>query len=595
MGPFLFSEMKFLAFLLGWLPFVNLYRLEPIPSFWVQWTAFVLTTLLTATASWRWRRVEWRELTGVSVCMLALSACMLIQTYLGVVSSRVGVAFAVLILIAGFLLHQVVRCQIALEVRSQVLRAWALGVACAGVCQVVIALLGTQGLTIILNEVHTFSAPERMAGAFGQPNQFGVFLILALATLLYLVRVRWVPTALFVPLWGLGAWMCAASGSRAALCVAALLGLVHWFDTRSGRESSDWPCVSRGRGLWAMFALFFAVQVLWAARAVWGLQHAPAGETEVGQVLRTQSFALRYEQYRDAWQLFLDRPLFGHGFEQFASARFYLLNNPMVEPQATHTHNLLTNALVEFGLIGFFVVLTGVVWVIWGAWNALRSDEPVSAESRLVVVWCLGLLGYAMLEFPFNYTHFLFAFLFMTAFLPGPGLRVDFRGWSILPIAKWIILLGAVPVAGFVAMDFHRVQRLVLDLKQQVHAHGKVIVPPSLGTLTVLRAQSVFPNQVDFHWVMALGIDGDLSDQKIEVVKHLFESVPSGERLAWYVVQLVSAGRGDEAVSLMCNYGGRARYEYGLTIERMRTLGESYPFLLEFLSSNEHRLATGCR
>lgn len=587
--------MKFLAFLLGWLPFVNLYRLEPIPSFWVQWGAFVLTTLLTAAASWKWRRVEWQELTGISAGVLALPVFMLIQTYLGMVSSRVSVAFAVVILISGFLLHQVVRCQFAPEARPGVLRAWALGVACAGLCQVAIALLGTQGLTIILNELHTFNAPERMAGAFGQPNQFGVFLVLALATLLYLVRVRWVPTVLFVPVWVLSAWMCAASGSRAALCVWALLVLVHWLDTRAGRESSDWPWVSRGRGLWGMLASFLIVQVLWAARVSWVSQHVAAGGGDVKQVLRTQSFSLRYEQYRDAWQLFLERPLFGHGFEQFASARFYLLNNPMVEPQATHTHNLLTNALVEFGLIGFMAVLMGVVWVIWGAWTALRSNEPVSAESRLVVAWSLGLLGYAMLEFPFNYTQFLFTFLFVTAFLPAPGLRVSFRDWSILPIARWLVLFGAVGMAGVVALDFHRVQALVLDLKQQVRAHGKVIAPPSLGTLTVLRAHSVFPNQVDFHWVMALGIDGDLSAQKIEVVKHLFESVPSGERLAWYVVQLVSAGKGEEAVSLMCNYGGRARYEYGLTVERLRVLGESYPFLREFLFVNQERLATGCR
>lgn len=595
MGPFFFFEMKFLAFLLGWLPFVNLYRLEPIPSFWVQWVAFVLTTLLTAAVSWRWRRAEWRELTGVSVSVLALSACMLMQTCLGMVSSRVDVAFAVLILITGFLLHQVVRCQISPEARPRVLRAWALGVACAGLCQGVIALLGTQGLTIILNELHTFNAPQRMVGAFGQPNQFGVFLVLALATLLYLVRVRWVPTALFVPAWGLGAWMCAASGSRAALCVWALLVLVHWLDTRSGRERSDWPSLSRGRGLWAMLALFLVVQVLWASRAAWMPQQVAAGGDDVGQVLRAQSFALRYEQYRDAWQLFLDRPFFGHGFEQFASARFYLLNNPMVEPQATHTHNLLSNALVEFGLIGFLAVLTGVVWVIWGAWKALRSNEPVSAESRLVVAWSLGLLGYAMLEFPFNYIQFLFAFLLVTAFLPAPGLRVSFRDWSVLPIGRWLVLLGAVFMACLVAVDFHRIQALVLDLKQQVRVHAKVIAPPSLSDLTVLRAQSVFPNQVDFHWVMALGIDGDLSAQKIEVVKHLFESVPSGERLAWYVVQLVAAGKGDEALSLMCNYGRRARYEYGLTVERLQALGESYPFLLEFLSSNERLLATGCR
>lgn len=587
--------MKFLAFLLGWLPFVNLYRLEPIPSFWVQWAAFVLVTLLTALASWEWRRVEWRELTGVSFCILALPAFMLIQVHLGMVSSRVNVAFAVVILISGFLFHQVIRCQVPSDVRARLLRVWALGVACAGLCQAVIALLGTQGLTFILNELHTFNAPERMTGAFGQPNQFGVFLVLVLATLLYLVRVRWVHAFFFVPAWVLGAWMCAASGSRAALCVWLLLVLVHFFDTRSAREGPDWPRVSRGVGLWIMHALFLIVQVLWAARSSWMSQHVASGGGDVGQVLRTRSFGLRHEQYRDAWQLFFDRPFFGHGFEQFASARFYLLNNPMVEPQATHTHNLLTNALVEFGLIGCLAVLVGVVWVTWGAWEALRSSEPGSAESRLVLVWSLGLLGYSMLEFPFNYTQFLFAFLLVTAFLPAPGLRVSFRDWSILPIARWLILSGGLVMACLVAMDFHRVQALVLDLKHQVRTHGRVIAPPSLDTLTVLRAQSVFPNQVDYHWVMALGVDGDLSAQKIEVAKHLFERVPAGEQLAWYVVQLVSAGKGDEAVGIMCNYGERARYEYSLTVERLRALGERYPFLLEFLSSNEQRLASGCR
>lgn len=586
--------MIFLAFLLGWLPFVNLYRLEPIPSFWVQMVAFVLSTLLTAWASWRWRRAEWNELTGLAVGLLGLLLCVLAQVYAGMVASRVSAAFTMVILLAGFLFHQVMRCQVPDALRPRLLHAWALGVALAALCQAVLALLATQGLAVVFNELHTIDVPARMVGAFGQPNQFGVFAALSLATMLFLVRVRRLSPYLFVPAWVIGAWMVAASGSRAALCVWALLVFIHWFDTRFVRDQSSWPSISRGRGLWGLHVAFLVLQVLWATKDKWLGRHALSVEGEAGRVLNTRSFSLRFEQYRDAWHLFLDRPILGHGFENFAAARFYLLKDPMVEPQTTHTHNLLTSAVVDFGLIGGLVVLVGVAWVTWGALAALHSSEERSAESRLVIVWSLGLLGYAMLEYPFNYAQFLFAFLFVTAYLPVPGIGVSFREWSILPLARWFFLAVALVLAGWVSADFRRVQALVLDLKEQVRVHGQVVAPPSLAVLTRLRAQSVFPNQVDFHWIMALGVDGDLAEEKIEVVKRLFEQVPGGEQLAWYVVELAAAGREEEAASLMCNYSARAEYEFGLTVDRLRALGKVYPVLLDFLERYQSRRDAYC-
>lgn len=588
--------MTFLVFLAGWLPFVNLYRMEPIPSFWVQWLAFVLAVLMSVVASVRWRSSEWRELTGVTITLLGLMACVLAQVYLGMVLNRVNAAFAVVVLVVGFIFHQVLRCQIASEERPKMMRAWALGVLAAGLCQSVAAFLGTQGLAIVLNRLYVVEVMERQGGAFGQPNQFGVFAVLFLASSLYLVRVRLLPPLLFVLVWVLGAWMCAASGSRAALCVWLLLVCIHFLDWRADRESTSWSKIAKGAGLWGLHALFLFVQVAWATRYSWLVQSSVGAEkADEAKILRFQSLSYRYEQFRDAWQLFLDRPFFGHGFEQFASARFHTLNNPMVEPHATNTHNLLTHAMVEFGLVGLAVMLIGFVWVLWGSIKVFRGSNSASPESRLVVTWVLGLLGYSMLEFPFHYTQFFFAFLLMSAFLPVSGMRASFRDWSIMPLAKWLVLSGALVLAGYAAVDFHRVQSMVLELRQQLREHGRVLVPPSLENLTAMRSRSVFPNLVDFHWVRALGIDGDLAEQKIEIAKHLFDSGPGGEQLAWYVVQLVSAGKEEEALGLMCNYSARSKYEFGLTMGKLTTLGKSYPFLLGFLDDYRDRQNAGCR
>jgi len=382
--------MTFLIFLSGWLPFVNLYRLEPIPSFWVQWLAVVLALLWVVVASIRWRSLEWRELTGPAITLLGLVIGLLAQIKLGMVLDRVNAGFALVILVSGFLFHQVARCQLPVDERAKVLKAWAWGVFAAGLCEGVVSILGTQGLTIVINQLYVVDVPERQFGAFGQPNQFGVFAVLFLASSVYLARVRAMPVSLLVPAWILGSWMCAASGSRAALCLWMLTLALHALDWRRGRENGEWPRMVRGAGLWSLHALFVAMQLAWATRYTWLMQPAAtAVEVHEGRLLRAQSFSYRFELFRDAWQLFLDKPVFGHGFDQFASARFHLLSKHMVEPHALNTHNLLTNVMVEFGGVGLLVMLVGVVWVTLGGLKEIRGSGVVSAESGVSDFLCV--------------------------------------------------------------------------------------------------------------------------------------------------------------------------------------------------------------
>ncbi len=587
--------MRAYFFLLGLLPFVNLYRFEPIPSFWVQWVTFLLATLFVVHVTWQRRRVQWQGLSVISTTLLALIACLLVQVHLGMVASRVNVVFAVFILTMGFLLHQVIRCQVPDDVRHGALRAWAIGISIAGLFQALAAIALWRGKAIVPSGLMDAVTPERAYGAFGQPNQFGVFSVLCAVAMLYLTRRRLLPQSLFAAAWLTFAIVCAASGSRAALLVWLLLVVVHLFDTLKGNRVLTWPKLTRGAGLWAMLAVFFLVQLLWAARGTWLPFFGVGVDGWESALVRADHFSTRSEQYRDAWLLFLERPFLGHGFEQFASARFQLLSGSMAEPQSTHTHNLITNALVEFGLVGGIPVVIGVLGIFWGSVQSLVASGSDDAESRLLAVWALGLLGYSMVEYPLNYTFFLYALLLVVAFLPLPTLRVDFRNWSIMPAGRWLFLVLSLIATVLVAVDFHRVQRMVLDLRRQVQEHGRVVHPPELSELTMLRRQSVFPKHVDFHWMTALGVDGDLSEQKIEVAKSLFEETPGGEHLASYVLQLVSGGQSDEAVKLLCKYGQRAKEEYSLALSRLREWSAHYPFLGEFMLVHREQLQLGCR
>lgn len=587
----------FFYLLLGFSPFVNIYRMSPVPSFWVQWLMFLFATIFTVFhLVWpsRARQSGKVEISLISICLVALSFILFGQVALQMVVSKINAMFAMMILMVGACFHHAARHGMAPDEKGRLLSWWSGGVAIAFVFQAVASVLLWVGKVWVPFHLLDATVPDRMFGMFGQPNQFGVFEVLALGPLLFLARRRIIKWPIFLASWVVAAVLCAASGSRAALCIWLVLVMVHLIQHFRRNASVNLPRVTHGWGLVGLHALFISIQFIWAMR----LAVAPivTAEVSANRTFRDDgSIGARVEQYRDSLTLFLDQPFFGYGFEKFAQSRVYHLSSSMLEPQSTHTHNLLTNALVDFGLLGGLVVGAACVWVVLGAFKIIFKGDANDEGLNLVSFWALSWLGYSFLEYPFQYVNFFFTFLLMLAYLPVRDLSFDRGKVSVLRLGRALLLSAAILMSVLVAMDYRRLQNMVLGLERQVQDYGLVKTPPSLGELARLRQQSVFVRHVDYYWMKTLGLGSDIADLKIAVARDLFDQTPAGDTLSWYAVNLISGGRSDEALALLCNFGRRSEAEFHVAMVQMHGFASVYGPAEAFLKANQDVLSKKCR
>jgi len=85
-----------------------------------------------------------------------------------------------------------------------------------------------------------------------------------------------------------------------------------------------------------------------------------------------ESVDQRLIQYRDAWAIFLEYPIFGVGWKQFEvlTAGFY--------PDQFDVHNLYLQLLVEMGVVGFFAVITPL------AYTYLKTIQAISTKKKVL-------------------------------------------------------------------------------------------------------------------------------------------------------------------------------------------------------------------
>ena len=94
-------------FLLGLLPFVNVYRFNPEPSFWVQWVVFLVATLFTANVLWLNRAGQkgFGKISLLSVCLLSLSGVLFGQVAVEMAAYKGKGLFAIIILLIPTYFH----------------------------------------------------------------------------------------------------------------------------------------------------------------------------------------------------------------------------------------------------------------------------------------------------------------------------------------------------------------------------------------------------------------------------------------------------------------------------------------------------------
>jgi O-antigen ligase len=379
------------------LPFLQPYRQFPLPSFYTEWLAFSLglgaLSLLLQKRFW-----NNLELPVVALVPLVLYPLLLLQFALGKIAYPEQVLLALLYLLWTtflILLGNILRREIGFAALSTTL-AWCL--VAGGLLSVIVALLQHYQIHTFVDPLIAVKTSNAVYGNLAQPNHFADYICLGLASLLFLSasgRMAWAVAAVLAVLL---LFVLALSGSRSAwFYLFAMMALSAWWYRRNQNYAAL---------LIASVALIPAFALMqWVVQLPWFAAPVPA-ITSIQRLFElAHGSSIRLELWDEAWHIFLQSPLLGMGWGQFAWQHFeygVLIKSSSLSGLYNHAHNIVMQLLAETGLVGAVMVVGGVA--IW-----LHGLRRMAFD--IYLWWLLALLAvigiHSMLEFPLWYSHFL--------------------------------------------------------------------------------------------------------------------------------------------------------------------------------------------
>ncbi|UOO82508.1 Wzy polymerase domain-containing protein [Uruburuella testudinis] len=439
--------------LIGVVPFLSLYRVGPLSSFYLEAGSLLGAVLLLLLSA-----IEGRlnvKLPAVSLYLLVLAVFWWMQArVMGLVfpgmSDMAVWAFIILALAAWACRGWVAAFG---QDRVAAVFAWALVIGAS--LQAVVALMQFTGWAgaDFLRGIIAYRGLREVSGQLGQRNHLGHYLMWGVLAAAYLWSQRRLPGWLGVLLVSALAAALGLVNSRTIFTyvagVALWLPFWRWHAGRAG-----------GRVVWIMaFALLAVAVVQLAMGPVLSWLAGVEYDTALARV-EGSSFAMsaRDIEWRKAWQAFLAAPLWGYGWGGYALQGFLLNISPQgynsnhLNVLFTHAHNIVLQLLVEVGLIGTLLVAGGFVAAIW---RMLR--QPANEASLLLPAMMTVSLCHSMLEYPLWYIYFLTPFVLMMSLSPAregdAAGRVYARWQNRSGVVLALLLMAGIARLGWVYHD----------------------------------------------------------------------------------------------------------------------------------------------
>jgi O-antigen ligase len=360
-----------------------------------------------------------------------------------------------------------------------------------------------------------------------QANHAATYLALALFSVLYL-QARFRRAALAAACLLAIASGLAMTGSRMGMAFAAL-GIVALFAPTALRPAQVLERSSAAAAVLAGYAVGLV-----AVRLV-------AGELDTVARFTQDTLPIRFELWRQAWQISLQHPLLGIGVGQFAAGQYWVARAGPYTYPATHCHNLVLQLASEFG---WPAAIASSAAAIWWASRQLRA-RLATPGTALTWVLLAVLAIHSLLEYPLWHLYFAIPASLLFA-LGEPELRgawvVDLR--RILPAAglAMLVMVGAFHLeydAVAAAGGPYWLEALHIRHRTQDDAMAVLAVDNS----------PLFQPEVDRLLVDLKRPPGDPANGPVDRSARLLRLLPAPEVISQYVVQLARAGRIDEAIA----------------------------------------------
>ena len=359
------------------LPFLQPYHGYPLTSFYSEWLAVAigLVALAVLIDPSRWRRVPLPASAFFIIGFITLLAVHQAAGRVPYPGQFLGacwyLAWSAALMVLGSLLRQ----QLGLRPVATVLAWFLVAGGCANALAGLLQHYGVAAPDFLVAPIRAGA----VKGNLSQPNHYASYITLALASLAYLGasgRLRLpAAAALGIPM----AYALGLSGSRGAwVYLAIALALSGFFLWRLRNPD--------GRSL---FVHVLAIIVAFAL-AQW-LAAQPVVAPEGGAVTATQRLlapaeggSIRVLLAREAWWMFLQSPLLGVGWGQFAWHEFdyRALNGiALFGFPHNHAHNLVLQLLAETGIVGAALILGMALYWLWGWRRSWFGGAPAVSKS----------------------------------------------------------------------------------------------------------------------------------------------------------------------------------------------------------------------
>lgn len=531
-GPFLSLLSLGFVGLIWTLPFLQPYHRYPIPSFYEEWFALVFglaaLTLLVTPRAWHEARLPIIVIAPLGLAgVILLHAAIDRVTYYG---QALTAASYLVWAVALIMLGSVLRRELGAAAITVVLSWCALT---GGELSVLVALLQHYQISTFLDPVIVREVVGGVHGNVAQPNHFANYIALALASLAYLHASGRLQGAVAITAGAPLIFVLGISGSRSAWLY---LGGAFALAVLLQRRFTD-PVRKRllvGTGL--MLIAFPVAQ--WLAALGW---LSPPGEvTTVTERLFTDARGIsgRLQLWREAGWMFLQAPILGVGWGQFAWNHFEYHSqfgaDEAFKP-AHNAHNIVLHLLAETGIVGVSLVAGGVLLWLKGMMRATLDLEHWWLLTLLAVI---GI--HSLLEYPLWYSYFLG----MAAFALGVGSTtfVEFKPGRIGSVVVVLMMAAGLTYAISLWHKFLAFDERILQARGAAGAVEHVQqVMPRLARDLVLEPYAKLI--ISF----GIAIDRDRLSAKLDVNGRTMRFIPFSATVYRQALLLALAGDHDAA------------------------------------------------
>jgi O-antigen ligase len=422
-------------------------------------------------------------------------------------------------------------------------------IAIAGLIASVPAWVQFFSIEALYDIVHQSRDPGRAFGHLRQPNHFALIMCMAgyaAANLLFSLEARFRKTG----------WICLAfivpaiifSGSRMGILLCVILTFHMWIQRREQRLKIIFIS---GFCLVSCWLLIYLGSEL-AGLPFFGLERHIASSSATGE---------RNLLWGQIFQITKQLPLLGCGVGQFTFCFAHASFSNRIPGNITNAHNILINALVEYGVVVAFLFLLIFIYVLLKCFRRFDTDKQKYAGGAL-----LCFLIHCLLEYPYIYMHLLIpAMLCMSVILEQKRIgQVDDVSVPDVPNTKSRSYLSVWLTIGALLYSYsYHALRPMFDPRMQNIANSPVVI------LHAARYGILFRQDLEFSFAWRLLMTtapGKLSSANYQLaLQPLRSSVSAG-----YMARLAVEAAAQKDLGLAKHLSWRAYSQSHDMLQEMR-------------------------